>query len=247
LLEKIMLQRIWYALGQYSLFLISNLLFRLSITRLQDLPAGPKIYAPNHPSTIDPVVVMAHLPEPASILILETLFKVPFLGRSLRMAGHVPVQIGNGRAAFDEAVRLLQSGRSVMVFPEGAISPEEGGLGHAHSGVARLALLTGAPVIPIGIALQKENVRRVITQVEGKPEIGTWYFYGGYALTIGEPMHFYGSADNRDYVRRITERVMQRIERLAHYSSGKLRTEPAFWMVPPRLVLSAFRWLFRPA
>ena len=86
------------------------------------------------------------------------------LGRYLRAAGHIPVITGNGRAAFEEAKRLLGAGQTVTIFPEGSISPLEGGFYPARTGVARLALSTGAPVIPVGIHLDRERIQHWVGQ-----------------------------------------------------------------------------------
>jgi 1-acyl-sn-glycerol-3-phosphate acyltransferase len=208
------------------------LLLKLDIAQHAPLPDGPKIIAPNHPSTSDPGLVLLGVREQASVLIDETLFKVPVFGRYLRHAGHVPVVEGNRRAAFEKARRLLQAGRTVVIFPEGSISPREGGLHRARTGVARLALLTGAPVIPVGIHLDRERIHPVETVVEGKVEVGTWYLRGPYAMTFGRPMALRGDVEDRAYVRALSRQVMQHIGRLAGESerrlveAGKLEPSP---------------------
>ena len=160
-----------------------------------------------------------------SILINEVLFNVPLFGPYLRRAGHVPVPLiaGCGGASFERARQLLLAGRTVAVFPEGAISPLGGGFLKPHSGVARLALSTGAPVIPIGIHLQRERIRLITTQVAGRPEVGTWYLRGRYAITVGEPMHLTGDPEDRRYVRSVAENVMQRIIHLAQESARRIQ------------------------
>jgi 1-acyl-sn-glycerol-3-phosphate acyltransferase len=200
-------------------------MLRMDVLRAGPLPKGPKILAANHPSTTDPFLVMRLVSEQVSILINEVLFNVPLFGPYLRRAGHVPVPVmaGRGGTSFERARQLLLAGRIVAVFPEGAISPLEGGFLQPHSGVARLALSTGAPVIPIGIHLQRERIRLITTQVSGKPEVGTWYFRGRYAITVGKPMHFAGDSEDRAYVRSVAENVMQRIIHLAQESAQRMQ------------------------
>ena len=91
-------------------------------------------------------MLVAH--EQCSALISETLFKVPLLGRYLHAAGHIPVVPGNGRAAFEEAKRRLNNGQTIMIFPEGSLSPRGGDVYPPKTGMVRLSLSTGAPVIP---------------------------------------------------------------------------------------------------
>jgi 1-acyl-sn-glycerol-3-phosphate acyltransferase len=195
----------------------------MDVVRHAPLPDGPKIISANHPSTTDPFLILTLASEQVSILISETLFKVPLFGRYLRQAGHVPVVPGNGRAAFEKARQLLDAGRTVAVFPEGAISPLDGGFHRPHTGAARLSLITGTPVIPIGIHLQRERMRLIETVVDGKPEVGTWYLRGPYAMTVGNPMRFTGDVEDRAYVRSASERTMQHIAHLAHQSARRIR------------------------
>jgi 1-acyl-sn-glycerol-3-phosphate acyltransferase len=215
--------QVWYGLGRFALQVYARLMLRLDVVWEAPLPNGPKIIAANHPTTTDPFFITLLISEQASILIHETLFKVPVFGRYLRRAGHVIVIPGNGRPAFEQARRLLEAGRTVVIFPEGGLSPLEGGLGKPCTGVARLSLMTGAPVIPVGIHLPREGIRLIETQVDGKPEVGRWYLRGPYALTVGKPMHFEGNVEDRAYVRSISESILQRIAFLAHQSSHRIR------------------------
>ncbi|MBN1640027.1 MAG: 1-acyl-sn-glycerol-3-phosphate acyltransferase [Anaerolineae bacterium] len=200
----------------------ARLVFSLDVVQHAPLPRGPKIIAPNHPSTTDPFLMTIMVDEQMRILIHDTLFHVPAFGAVLRALGHVPVVPGAGGEAFDVARAHLLSGKAVAVFPEGAISPLEGGLGRPRTGVARLALLTGAPVVPVGIHLVRERIRLVETRVDGKCELGTWYTNGPYAVTVGEPMRLEGQVEDRAHVRALSEEVMQRIASLVHESAQRL-------------------------
>ena len=199
----------------------------MDISRHAPLPKGSKIIAANHPTTTDPILITQVTSEPMHVLITEMCFNVPVVGKSLRMAGHIPVVTGNGRAAFDKAIRLIRDGKTVGIFPEGALSPLDGGLEKSHTGVARLALISGAPVIPVGIHLQREHIRFVKTTVDDKTETARWYLHGPYAMTVGEPMHFEGDVEDRRYVRSISERIMQRIARLSRESAQRIGARQA--------------------
>jgi 1-acyl-sn-glycerol-3-phosphate acyltransferase len=108
-----------------------------------------------------------------------------------------------------------------VIFPEGAISPTDG-FAPVHSGVARLALQSGVPVVPIGIHLRDENCKRVPTTLEGKPDVITWYLKGPYAITVGKPLHFQGDANDHPTVKAIADNVMEHIRNLAHESKQRL-------------------------
>jgi 1-acyl-sn-glycerol-3-phosphate acyltransferase len=203
-------------------------MFSLDIVHHAPMRPGPKIIAPNHPSTTDPFVITILAREQMTILIDDTLFRVPVFGLVLTLLGHEPVIRGHGRAAYEAARARLVAGTAVTVFPEGAISPLAGGFGRPRSGAARLALVTGAPVVPVGIHLARERLQLVATRVDGERAIGTWYTSGPYAVTVGEPMHLRGTVEDRAHVRALSEGVMQRIAALARESEERLaRQRPA--------------------
>jgi len=233
-----MLQPIWYTLGRAAVGAWAQTMLKVDISQRAPLPKGRKIIAANHPTTTDPILIELLTLEPMHVLITEMCFKVPVVGQSLRLAGHVPVVTGNGRAAFDEAMQWLQAGQTVGIFPEGALSPLEGGLGKPYTGVARLALISGAPVIPVGIHLQREHVRFVETTVGDKTETARWYLHGPYAMTVGESMRFEGNIEDRQYVRSVSERIMQRIACLSRESAqrvGVLQASRSGDWLPARL------------
>ncbi|MGE5224958.1 MAG: lysophospholipid acyltransferase family protein, partial [Omnitrophica WOR_2 bacterium] len=198
-----------------------HIVFDLDVIYHTPLPAGSKLLCANHPTTLDPVMMTTLVHEQVSILITETLFKVPGLGKSLAAAGHIPVFSSNGRQALEEGIRTLQAGRTVGIFPEGEISQAEGGLAHIHTGAARLAIATGVPLIPIGIALDKDKIFRVKTIVDGKVEVGTWYLNGGYAITVGKPMLFQDDPSNK-YVSEVTDQIAGQILELSKESARRL-------------------------
>lgn len=203
--------------------LYAALMLDLDVAWDAPLPEGPKIIAPNHPTTTDPFLVTTVVREPVSILIDDRLFKVPLFGRYLRLAGHVPVVPGRGREAFEAARRLLEAGRTVAIFPEGHISPPEGGFYGPRTGAVRLSLITGAPIVPVGIHLDRARIRLVETSIEGKTVVGTWYLRGPYAITVGEPMRLQGDVEDREHVRAASERLIQRIAVLARQGERRTR------------------------
>jgi len=186
------------------------------------LPAGQKILAANHPTMLDPFLLLTITSEEVSILITEFCFALPIFGQYLRSAGHIPVLHHNGRPAFDEAVRRLDGGHTIGIFPEGALSPIEGGACRAHTGVARLALKSHAPVIPVGMALQREHIYFRDTRAGDEMMIARWVFGGQYVMTVGEPMYFDGDVDDQVGVHMATDRIMQRIEDLSALSAARL-------------------------
>ena len=113
------------------------------------------VVAANHATMVDPVTTTHYLWDngfAARILAKESLFRVPVLGAVLRSVGMVPVHRGTARAAdsLRGAVDAVAAGECVMVFPEGTLTrdPDLWPMA-AKTGVARIALATRAPVVPV--------------------------------------------------------------------------------------------------
>jgi 1-acyl-sn-glycerol-3-phosphate acyltransferase len=217
-----MLSRIWYQIGRAAVSLYAQLLLQMDIHRKAPLPAGPVILVANHPSFIDPAILTILSATQVRILILDTVFKIPIFGRSLRWSGHIPVVCGSGQAALEEAQASLKAGRTVLVFPEGVISPPGGAFHKPHTGMARLALSMRVPVIPVGISIDQAHIHTIHIQVDGKPEIGVWYLGGPYAITVGDPLSFSGEVTDRERVFQVTEQIMHHIRLLTFESSQRI-------------------------
>ena len=112
------------------------------------------VIAPNHESFYDILVLLAVLPMSVRFLAKRNLFRLPILGWSMAAAGFIPVDRETRSRSFalvDAALSRLEGGRSLIVFPEetrtrtGELSPFKGG-------AALLALRSGLPLLPLGIA-----------------------------------------------------------------------------------------------
>lgn len=202
-------------------------MLKMNVKKHCEMPDGPKIIAANHPTTTDPFFVAAMVKHQTFILINEMLFQVPILGEYLRRSGHIPVAAGKGQEAIDAALEHLKAGHNIMIFPEGALSPIEGGCKRSRTGVARLAVASGAPVIPVGISLIKEKVQTIRSTVRGRVEYGRWYLQGPYHMTVGKPVQYSGDVEDREYVRQVADNVMHQIIELAHESDDRLKINPS--------------------
>jgi 1-acyl-sn-glycerol-3-phosphate acyltransferase len=228
-------EKVAYRLGRAALELFAALALQLDVVWRAPLPPGPKIIAANHPTTTDPFLLLAVMPEQLSLLITEMAFAAPGFGAYLRCAGHIPVMRGQGRAAVTEALERLAAGGNIGIFPEGQLSPlETSGMGLAapRTGVARLALSTGAPVIPVGIALQPERIHFVETEVQDMHQTARWYLRGPYAVTVGAPMRFTGSVENHVQVRDAAAQIMAGIGTLIQASRRRLPVAAATHLRP---------------
>ena len=120
---------------------------------------GPVIVAANHRSFLDPFVIATMARRPMYYVAKKELFRNPIVAWFLVQLGAFPVDRGAGDAEMIEtAMAILERGDILLMFPEGTrIRP--GSLGEPRRGVGRLALESGAPVVPIAV-IGTEAVRR---------------------------------------------------------------------------------------
>jgi len=210
-----MLSEILYRVGRIMIQSYAKLMLKMDVHWRTSLPAGPVLFAANHPSTTDPILLHLISKKPMSVMINSKVFSIPFLGAYMRKMDQICVSPGQGEKVLEQARQTLKAGRSVTIFPEGLISPAGGHFNPPRSGAARLALSSGVPVIPIGIYLSDKGCRHIPATFEGEPDIVTWYLRGPYAITIGKPMHFHGDVNDKDFVRKVSKNIMQSIRALA--------------------------------
>jgi 1-acyl-sn-glycerol-3-phosphate acyltransferase len=214
-------QRTLYGISKPVVKTYTGTMLKMDVQKKSPFPEGAKIIAPNHPSTGDPFFVASMLGHQSFIMINDVLFNVPILGEYLRRSGHISVKPGHGQEAIDEALEHLRAGHTVMIFPEGLISPLTGGFHEARTGVARLAIASGAPVFPVGIHLLKNRLHTLKSVVSGKEEISHWYLRGPYSVTVGKPLQFKGDVENHDLVKESAKKVMLKIMALANESEQR--------------------------
>lgn len=147
----------WFARALIQPFL--HLYFRLRRHGRHHIPAGGVILASNHRSFLDPWIVGCCLRRPTYFMAKQELFHYRPIGWFLNCMGAFPVCRGESdEQATATALALLERGAAVVIFPEGT-RHRSGPLHPPKRGVGRLALESGAPVVPIAVK-GSERARR---------------------------------------------------------------------------------------
>ncbi|MDO4783727.1 MAG: lysophospholipid acyltransferase family protein [Propionibacteriaceae bacterium] len=205
----------WYTFFKFTIFRpLVRFGWRATITGLENVPAtGGAIIAPNHIANIDSIVIPALLQRRLTYPAKAELFAGKgFRGRIvawfLRAIGQVPMDRSGGRASassLDEITAVLTGGNLIGIYPEGTRSPD-GRLYKGKTGVARMALQSRVPIIPVGVE-RTQSTRKVLGM--GWPDRPR--------VIVGEPLYFdefYADKSNAKVLRWVTDETMAAIQRL---------------------------------
>ena len=142
-----------YALVKLVAFALMRLLFRLETRDPGRVPAaGPALLVSNHSSVLDPPLIASASRRRLAFLAKAELFRIPVFGALLRRLGARPLRRADSDpAAMRAALRVLEEGGALLVFPEGTRGPE-GVLRPARAGAGMLAVVSGAAVVPVYVS-----------------------------------------------------------------------------------------------
>ena len=144
----------FYRISKLILGPMVRLFFRLRVEGIENLPTdGPYIVAANHCSFFDSWIVPLVLPRRVTYVAKAEYFDQWYTAWLFRAWGQIPIKRGGGSAsqgALDAAMDVLTGGGVFGIYPEGTRTPD-GSLYRGKTGVARVALQSGAPVVPVGI------------------------------------------------------------------------------------------------
>jgi 1-acyl-sn-glycerol-3-phosphate acyltransferase len=195
---------------------VAKLIWRPHVEGLENVPtSGPVIVASNHLSFADSVVIPIVVPRKVVFLAKEDYFtgtgvKGALVRGWFEGIGMIPVNRDDTTSALqslDIALEVLARGEAFGIYPEGARS-RDGRLYRGRTGVAQLALTSGAPVVPVGL-VGTERLQPIGATLPRLARV---------TLRFGEPLDFRGRADGVPLGRarrEVTDEVMAAIHRLS--------------------------------
>jgi len=183
-------------------WVLTHLICRYRVSGREHVPtSGPLLVVANHLSWYDPILLALVLPRRVWFFAKVEIFRWPIVGWLCQLTGQIPVHRGEGdRAALEKALAYLREGKALMVFPEGTVERQEQII-VPHTGVAMLALRSGATVLPIA----HTGTRRVLRSLHA--------WFPRVNIQIGEPYvptPPEGTA-RKASLQKITKDVMERI------------------------------------
>jgi len=193
-----------------------RLTYRPTVHGLEHMPrSGPVVIAGNHTSVADEVFTPLTARRQVFYFAKAEYFTALGLrGRAMAALfhemGQVSVERTDARAAassIDVGVRLLGEGHALGIYPEGTRSPD-GRLYKFKTGVARLALRSGAPVVPVGL----------IGTRDVQPPGGKRWHVSPVTVAYGTPLDFSGRAEDERraaVLREVTETVREAVQALS--------------------------------
>jgi 1-acyl-sn-glycerol-3-phosphate acyltransferase len=168
-----------YTLVRIILTLPTLLIYRVRAIGVENVPKeGALILAPNHFSQMDHFFAGLYLRRKVRFMAKSQMFGPPLLTYIYKHGGVFPVRRGHqDEEAMKTAFTILGQGGMLLVYGEGGRS-RSGKLGEVRPGIGRIALESGAPVVPVAI--------------QGSERVRRWKRFGFPKVTVqfGEPLHF---------------------------------------------------------
>ena len=164
--------------GRIVGFVVAHVRWNTDVRGLDNLGEGPVLLAVNHVSVLDGPLVYSSNRRTVHFLVKKEMFR-GFFGWVLRQVGQIPVdRAGSDRGALSAAVAVLREGGAAGIFPEG--SRGRGDVAAVRTGIAWIALQSGAPVVPVAVL----GTRRT-----GEPAGGLPRLRRRLRVVHGEPFH----------------------------------------------------------
>ena len=173
---------------------------------------GPVIIASNHLSFSDSIFMPLVVSRKVTFLAKSEYFTSPGLKGFIKKLtfialGQVPIDRSGGKrseAALLTGLRLLKENHCLGIYPEGTRSPD-GRLYKGRTGIARMAIESGAPVVPVAMY----NTAEIQPTGQIVPKVRR------VEMVFGEPMYFSGDSTDLDVLREATNKLMEKIAELS--------------------------------
>jgi 1-acyl-sn-glycerol-3-phosphate acyltransferase len=205
----------WYDVARVSVWTVFRVGFRMRFEGLERIPeTGGALLTYNHVSVLDPLpVALAATRRGRRIrfLTVSDAFEQRYVGWALRRTRQIPLRRGLGDwDAIGKVADVLRAGALAGMSPEGTVG-DGSALQPGQRGAARIALLAGVPVVPMGVwGMQRRWGKAGLRWSLERP---------GAAVVVGPPIQPEGSARSRPDVIAFTERIMDGIRE----SAGRAR------------------------
>ena len=201
--------RILYDIAHGVFSALARTLLRLRVIGAHHIPEkGGVMIAANHASYVDIPLIGCAMKRRVNFMGKASLFNVPILGWFYRTMGGFPITRFHSRSKMGEAIRRLEAGEVVLLYPEGVRS-QDGRLLRGMPGIGLIVALTGVPVVPAYIA----GTHKVL------PVGSKWPRPHPVTVIFGQPIDFKYLFDmqksDRQLYRAVSERVMTEIHQLA--------------------------------
>lgn len=202
-----------YRLLKSFLIPLLMLIFRPKVSGLRYVPSnGPVIIASNHLSFSDSIFMPLVVPRNVTFLAKSEYFTSPGVKGWIKKLtfialGQVPIDRSGGKrseAAILTGLRLLKNGHCLGIYPEGTRSPD-GRLYKGRTGIARLAIESGAPIIPVAMF----NTAEIQPTGQVVPKVRR------VEMVFGEAIYLSGDATDQLYLRKTTDALMEKIAELS--------------------------------
>jgi 1-acyl-sn-glycerol-3-phosphate acyltransferase len=176
-------------------------MYRLEVVGADRLPiTGPAVIAPNHDSVLDGIVLGAAISRELRFLAKAELWRSRLLAWVLDGLGAIGITRNCGdQLALARMRQALETGQAVAIFPQGAIYGDR----VWHRGAARMALVTGAPLVPVRLIGTAQALSRGRI---GLPRL---------RIIIGEPIEVSRAPEEPGAATKLTERLRAAVESLA--------------------------------
>jgi 1-acyl-sn-glycerol-3-phosphate acyltransferase len=188
-------------------------IFRPKVTGLRHVPSnGPVIIASNHLSFSDSIFMPLVVSRRVTFLAKSEYFTSPGIKGLIKKLtfitlGQVPVDRSGGKrseAALLTGLRLLRENQCLGIYPEGTRSPD-GRLYKGRTGIARMAIESAAPVVPVAMF----NTAEIQPTGQVVPKVRR------VEMVFGEPMYFSGDSSDQVVLRDVTNQIMEKIAELS--------------------------------